>query len=92
MKLKKAIEFGKHFDQIRSFLFEHHFWEITELIAIEGEFDKKISFRSNNGWFVLNCKLDGNTEIYKIGRICETGYFVKCGLDTIFSELGKLEK
>jgi hypothetical protein len=89
-QIKFKYEFGKHFDQIHSFLFELDFWEITELIG--EEFDKKISFKSKNGCFVLNCKLDGNTEIYKIQRISETEYFVECGFDTIFSELEKLEK
>ena len=61
-QIKFKYEFGKHFDQIHSFLFELDFWEITELIG--EEFDRKISFKSKNDHFVLNCKLDGNTEIY----------------------------
>lgn len=89
-QIKFKYEFGKHYDQIHSFLFELNFWEISELIG--EEFDKKISFKSKNGCFVLNCKLVGDTEIYKIKRLCETGYFVECGFDTIFSELAKLEK
>jgi len=89
-QIKYKYEFGKHFDQIHSFLFELDFWEISELIG--EEFDRKITFKSKNGCFVLNCKLDGNTEIYKIQRISETEYFVECGFDTIFSELEKLEK
>lgn len=89
-QIKLKYEFGKHFDQIHSFLFELDFWEITELIG--EEFDKNITFKSKNGCFVLNCKLDGNVEVYKIKRISETDYFVECGLDTIFSELAKLEK
>lgn len=88
-QIKFKYEFGKHFDQIHSFLFELDFWEITELIG--EEFDKNISFKSKNGCFVLNCKLDSNTEIYKIKRISETDYFVECGFDIIFSELEKLE-
>lgn len=89
-QIKVKNEFEKHFGQIHSFIFELDFWEITELIG--EEFDRKLSFKSKNGCFVLNCKLDGNTEIYKIKRISETDYFVECGLDTIFSELEKLEK
>lgn len=89
-QIKFKYEFGKHFDQIHSFLFELGFWEITELIG--EEFERKISFKSKNGHFVLNCKLDGNTEIYKIKRIIETDYFVECDFDKIFSELEKLEK
>lgn len=89
-QIKFKYEFGKHFDQIHSFLFELDFWEITELIG--EEFDRKISFKSKNGCFVLNCKLDGENEIYKIKRLSETDYFVECGFDTIFSELEKLEK
>lgn len=89
-QIKFKYEFGKHYDQIHSFLFELNFWEISELIG--EEFDKKISFKSKNGCFVLNCKLVGNTEIYKIKRLTETDYFVECGFDTIFRELEKLEK
>lgn len=89
-QIKFKYEFGKHFDQIHSFLFELDFWEITELIG--EEFDKKISFKSKNGCFVLNCKLIGNDEIYKIKELSKTDYFVECGFDTIFSELEKLEK
>lgn len=88
-QIKFKYEFGKHFDQIHSFLFDLDFCDITELIG--EEFDKKLSFRSKVGCFVLNCKLDGNNEIYKIKRISETDYFVECGFDTIFSELEKLE-
>lgn len=88
-QIKFKYEFGKHFDQIHSFLFELDFWEITELIG--EEFDKKVSFKSKNGCFVLNCKLVGNVEIYKIKRLSETDYFVECGFDTVFSELEKLE-
>lgn len=88
--IKFRYEFRKHFDQLHSFLFELDFWEITELIG--EEFDKKISFKSKNGCFVLNCKLAGNNEIYKIQRLSETDYFVECGFDKIFSELKKLEK
>lgn len=88
-QIKFKYEFGKHFDQIHSFLFELDFWEITELIG--EEFDKKISFKSKNGCFILNCKLIGNDEIYKIQRLSETDYFVECSFDTIFSELEKLE-
>ena len=69
--------------------FELDFWDITELIG--EEFDKKLSFRSKGGCFVLNCKLAGDAEIYKIKRLSETDYFVECGFDTIFSELTKLE-
>ena len=86
-QIKFKYEFGKHFDQIHSFLFELDFWEITELIG--EEFDKKISFKSKNGCFILNCKLIGNDEIYKIQRLSETDYFVECSFDTIFSELEK---
>lgn len=89
-QIKFKYEFGKHFDQIHSFLFELDFWEIIELIG--EEFDKKISFKSKNGCFVLNCKLIGNDEIYKIKELSKTDYFVECGFDTIFSELEKLEK
>lgn len=89
-RIKFKYEFGKHFDQIHSFLFELDFWEITELIG--EECDRKLSFKSKNGCFVLNCKLVGNIEIYKINRLSETDYFVECGFDTIFSELEKLEK
>lgn len=89
-QIKFKYEFGKHFDQIHSFLFELDFEEIHELIG--EEFDKKISFKSKNGCFVLNCKLIGDTEIYKIQRLGETDYFVECGFDMIFSELEKLEK
>lgn len=89
-QIKFKYEFGKHFDQLHSFLFELDFWEITELIG--EEFDKNISFKSKNGHFILNCRLDGNTEIYKIKRIIETDYFVECDFDKIFSELEKLEK
>lgn len=88
--IKFKYEFGKHVDEIHSFLFELDFWEITELIG--EEFDKKISFKSKNGHFVLNCKLDGNTEIYKIEELSKTDYFVEYGFDKIFSELEKLEK
>ena len=88
-QIKFKYEFGKHFDQIHSFLFELDFWEITELIG--EEFDKKISFKSKNGCFILNCKLIGNDEIYKIQRLSETDYFVECSFDMIFSELEKLE-
>ena len=89
-QIKFKYEFGKHYDQIHSFLFELNFWEISGLIG--EEFDIKISFKSKNGCFVLNCKLVGDTEIYKIKRLCETNYFVECSFDTIFSELEKLEK
>lgn len=89
-QIKFKYEFGKHFDQIHSFLFELDFWEIHELIG--EEFDKKISFNSKNGYFVLNCKLVGDAEIYKIKRLSETDYFVECDFDTIFSELEKMEK
>lgn len=89
-QIKFKYEFGKHFDQIHSFLFELDFFEITELIG--EEFDRKISFKSKNGYFILNCKLAGDTEIYKIKRLSETDYFVECDFDTIFSELEKLEK
>ena len=89
-QIKFKYEFGKHFDQIHSFLFELDFWEITELIG--EEFDKKISFKSKNGHFVLNCKLIGNDEIYKIKELSKTDYFIECSFDTIFNELEKLEK
>lgn len=89
-QIKFKYEFGKHFDQIHFFLFELDFWEITELIG--EEFDKKISFKSKNGCFVLNCKLVGNDEIYKIKELSKTDYFVECSFDMIFSELEKLEK
>lgn len=89
-QIKFKYEFGKHFDQIHSFLFELDFEEIHELIG--EEFDKKISFKSKNGCFVLNCKLVDDTEIYKIKKLSETDYFVECGFDTIFGELAKLEK
>ena len=89
-QIKFKYEFGKHFGQIHSFLFELDFWEITELIG--EEFDRKLSFKSKNGYFVLNCKLDGENEIYKIKRLSETDYFVECSFDTIFKELEKLEK
>lgn len=89
-QIKIKYEFGKHFDQIHSFLFELDFWEITELIG--EEFDRNFSFKSKNGCFVLNCKLVGNDEIYKIKELSKTDYFVECGFDTIFSELEKLEK
>lgn len=89
-QIKFKYEFGKHFDQIHSFLFELDFWEITELIG--EEFDRKISFKSKNGCFVLNCKLIGDAEVYKIQRLSETDYFVECSFDKIFSELEKLEK
>lgn len=89
-QIKLKYEFGKHFDKIHSFLFELDFWEITELIG--EEFDKKISFKSKNGCFVLNCKLVGDSEVYKIKRLSETDCFVDCGFDTIFIELEKLEK
>ena len=89
-QIKFKYEFGKHFDQVYCFLFELDFWEITEFIG--EEFDKNLSFKSKNGHFVLNCRLDGNVETYKIKRISETDYFVECGFDTIFSELEKLEK
>ena len=89
-QIKFKYEFGKHFNEIHSFLFELDFWEITELIG--EEFDRKISFKSKNGCFVLNCKLDCDNEIYKIQRLSETDYFVECGFDKIFSELEKLEK
>lgn len=89
-QIKFKYEFGKHYDQIHCFLFELDFEEIHELIG--EEFDNKISFKSKNGCFVLNCKLVGDTEIYKIKRLSETDYFVECGFDTIFSELEKLEK
>lgn len=88
--IKFKYEFGKHFDQIHSFLFDLDFWEITELIG--EEFDKKISFKSKNGCFILNCTLIDDSEIYKMQRLSETDYFVECGFDKIFSELAKLEK
>lgn len=89
-QIKFKYEFGKRFGQIYSFLFELDFWDIAELIG--EEFDKKISFKSKNGCFVLNCKLVGNDEIYKIKELSKTDYFVECGFDKIFSELEKLEK
>ena len=89
-QIKFKYEFVKHFDQIHSFLFELDFWEITELIG--EEFDRNFSFKSKNGCFVLNCKLVGNDEIYKIKELSKTDYFVECSFDTIFSELEKLEK
>jgi hypothetical protein len=89
-QIKFKYEFGKHFDQIHSFLFDLDFWEITELIG--EEFNKNITLKSKNGCFVLNCKLVGNDEIYKIKELSKTDYFVECGFDTIFSELEKLEK
>lgn len=89
-QIKFKYEFGKHFDEIYSFLFELDFWEISELIG--EEFDRNLTFKNKNGCFVLNCKLNGDNEIYKIKRISETDYFVECGFDTIFSELEKLEK
>ena len=88
--IKFKYEFGKHFDNIHYFLFELDFWEITELIG--EEFDKKLSFKSKNGCFVLNCILSGDDEVYKINRLGETDYFVECGFDKIFCELEKLEK
>lgn len=88
-QIKFKYEFGKHFDQIHSFLFELDFWEITELIG--EEFDRNFSFKSKNGCFVLNCKLVGNNEIYKIKELSKTDYFVECSFDTIFNELEKLE-
>lgn len=89
-QIKFNYEFGKHVDQIHCFLFEVDFFEITELIG--EEFDRNFSFKSKNGSFVLNCKLVGNDEIYKIKELSKTYYFVECGFDTIFSELEKLEK
>lgn len=89
-QIKLKYEFGKHFGQIHSFLFELDFWEITELSG--EECDRKLSFKSKNGCFVLNCNLDGDAEVYKINRISETDYCVECGFDKIFSELAKLEK
>ena len=89
-QIKFKYEFGKHFNEIHSFLFELDFWEITELIG--EEFDRKISFKSKNGCFVLNCKLIGDAEVYKIQRLSETDYFIECSFDKIFSELEKLEK
>lgn len=89
-QIKFKYEFGKHFDQIHSFLFELDFWEISELIG--EDFDRNLTFKSKNGCFVLNCKLVGDTEIYKIQRLSETDYFVECEFDTIFKELEKLEK
>lgn len=89
-QIKLKYGFGKHFDQIHSFLFDLDFWEITELIG--EECDRKLSFKSKNGCFVLNCKLVGNDEIYKIKELSKTDYFVECGFDTIFNELEKLEK
>lgn len=88
-QIKFKYEFGKHFNEIHSFLFELDFWEITELIG--EELDRNFSFKSKNGCFILNCKLEGNTENYKIKRISETEYFVECDFDKIFSELEKLE-
>lgn len=88
-QIKFRYEFGKHVDQIHSFLFELDFWKLTELCG--EEFDRKFSFKSKNGHFVLNCKLSGDAEVYKIKRISETDYFVECGFDKIFSELAKLE-
>lgn len=89
-QIKFKYEFGKHVDRIYSCLFDLDFWEITELIG--EEFDKNFSFKSKNGCFVLNCKLDSNVEVYKIKRISETDYFAECGFDKIFIELEKLEK
>lgn len=89
-QIKFKYEFGKHFDQIHSFLFELDFYEITELIG--EEFDRKLTFKSKNGCFVLNCKLIGDAEVYKIQRLSETDYFIECSFDKIFSELEKLEK
>lgn len=91
-QIKFKYEFGKHFDQIHSFLLDplEEFWQICELIG--EEFDKKISFKSEKGYFVLNCKLVNGVEIYKIKRLSETDYFVECGFDTIFNELENLEK
>lgn len=89
-QIKFKYEFGKHVDQIHSFLFELDFYEITELIG--EEFDRKLTFKSKNGCFVLNCKLIGDAEVYKIQRLSETDYFVECSFDKIFSELEKLEK
>lgn len=89
-QIKFKYDYGKHFDRIHCFLFELDFWEITELIG--EEFDRKIIFKSKNGCFVLNCKLVGNDEIYKIKELSTTDYFVECGFDMIFSELAKLEK
>lgn len=89
-QIKFKYEYGQHFDHVHAFLFELDFWEITELIG--EEFDRKLSFKSKNGCFMLNCKLAGNVEIYQIKRLSETDYFVECGFDTIFSELEKLEK
>jgi hypothetical protein len=89
-QIKLKYEFGKHFDQIHSFLFELDFWEITELSG--EECDRKLSFKSKNGCFVLNGNLDGNAEVYKIQRLSETNYCVECGFDKIFRELAKLEK
>lgn len=87
---KFKYDFEKHFGQIHSFLLERDFWEITELVG--EECDRKLSFKSKNGCFVLNCNLDGDAEVYKINRISETDYCVECGFDKIFSELAKLEK
>ncbi len=89
-QIKLKYDFGKHVDEIHCFLFELDFWEITELIG--EECDRKLSFKSKNGCFVLNCKLAEGAEVYKIQRLSETDYFVECGFDTIFSELEKLEK
>lgn len=87
---KFKYDFRNHFDEIHSFLLERNFWEITELIG--EECDRMLSFTSKNGCFVLNCKLSGDAEVYKIKRISETDYCVECGFDKIFSELAKLEK
>ena len=88
-QIKFKYEFGKHFNEIHSFLFELDFWEITELIG--EEFDRNFSFKSKNGCFVLNCKLVGNNEIYKNKELSKTDYFVEYSFDTIFNELEKLE-
>lgn len=88
-QIKFKYEFGKHFNEIHSFLFELDFWEITELIG--EEFDRNFSFKSKNGCFVLNCKLVGNNEIYKNKELSKTDYFVERSFDTIFNELEKLE-
>lgn len=89
-QIKFKYDFGTHFDEIHSFLLERDFWTITELIG--EECDRMLSFKSKNGCFVLNCKLAGDAEVYKINRISETDYCVECGFDKIFSELAKLEK
>lgn len=89
-QIKFKYEFGKHYDQIHSFLFELDFEDVHELIG--EEFERKISFKSKNGSFVLNCKLVGDVETYKIKELMATDYFVECGFDTIFHELEKLEK